>query len=109
MNAAILDAQEIPLQRRGESNDAMAQAKKKLVPHFGMQQFIGEAPAFVATIERVPRVASCDAPVLLTGETGTGKEMCARAIHYLSSRASGPFIPVNCGSIPTDLFENELF
>jgi DNA-binding NtrC family response regulator len=74
-----------------------------------MQQFIGQAPTFVETIKQIPRVANCDAPVLLMGDTGTGKEMCARAIHYLSSRAGMPFIPVNCGSIPTELFENEMF
>jgi DNA-binding NtrC family response regulator len=54
-------------------------------------------------------VAKCDASVLISGETGTGKEMCARAIHYLSPRANKPFIPFNCGAIPTDLMENELF
>jgi DNA-binding NtrC family response regulator len=74
-----------------------------------MRQFIGRAPAFLKTIEKVPRVANCDAPVLIIGETGTGKEMCARAIHYLSPRAQKPFIPINCGSIPADLFENEMF
>jgi len=54
-------------------------------------------------------VASCDATVLVTGETGTGKELCARAIHYLSPRARKPFTPVNCGAIPPELVENELF
>ena len=47
--------------------------------------------------------------MLISGETGTGKEMCARAIHYLSPRANKPFVPFNCGAIPTDLMENELF
>jgi two-component system, NtrC family, response regulator GlrR len=89
--------------------DALTQIKRSLVAHFGMHQFVGESPSFLAAIEKVPRIAGCDVPVLLAGETGTGKEMCARAIHYLSRRSNGPFVPLNCESIPTELFENELF
>lgn len=92
-----------------ESELEIEQTKKNLVHHFGMRQFIGEAPSFLAIIEKIPRVAACNVTVLLTGETGTGKEMCARAIHYMSDRANKPFVPINCGSIPTELFENELF
>jgi DNA-binding NtrC family response regulator len=54
-------------------------------------------------------IAKCDANVLIAGETGTGKELYARAIHYGSSREGRPFTPVNCGAIPTELVENELF
>ncbi len=75
----------------------------------GMTQLIGESPAFLAVINKIPMVAECDASVLISGETGTGKEVCARAIHQLSPRAGGPFIPVNCAAIPTELVENELF
>lgn len=85
------------------------QTKLDLLSHFGMRRFIGCSPAMLATLERIPRIATCDAAALLTGDTGTGKEMCARAIHYLGPRANNPFIPVNCGSIPHDLFENEMF
>jgi DNA-binding NtrC family response regulator len=85
------------------------QANKSLIHHFGMKQFVGEAPSFLAVIEKIPRVGARDIAVLLTGDTGTGKEMCARAIHYMSERANKPFVAINCGSIPTDLFENELF
>jgi DNA-binding NtrC family response regulator len=63
----------------------------------------------MAAIRQISKFASCDATVLLNGETGTGKEMFARAIHYLSPRAANPFIPVNCGAIPAELVENELF
>jgi two-component system response regulator GlrR len=85
------------------------QVKLHLLSHFGMQQFIGRSPAFVSALEKIPRIASSDAAVLLVGETGTGKEMCASGIHYLSARADKPLIPVNCGSIPPNLFENEMF
>lgn len=75
----------------------------------GCRQLIGESPAFLREVEKVSLMASCDASVMISGETGTGKEVFARAIHYLSPRASKPFIPVNCGAIPTELMENELF
>jgi DNA-binding NtrC family response regulator len=70
---------------------------------------LGQSPAFVAAMELVRRFAPCPATVLLHGETGTGKELVARALHYLSDRSAGPFIPVNCGAIPDSLFESELF
>jgi DNA-binding NtrC family response regulator len=71
--------------------------------------FIGESPAFVAALDLVTRFAACDATVLIQGETGTGKELAARAVHYLSDRAPRPFVPVNCGAIAETLVENELF
>ena len=70
---------------------------------------IGKSPAFLAQVERISQIAKLKANVLLTGETGTGKELYARAIHYSSPRASQPFMPVNCGAIPAELVENELF
>lgn len=75
----------------------------------GLKQFVGESPALMEQVQRIPRMARCDASVLITGETGTGKEICARAVHYLSRRADHPFVPLNCGAIPIDLLENELF
>jgi two-component system, NtrC family, response regulator GlrR len=71
--------------------------------------FVGEAPSIRAALDRVRRVARTDASVLLEGETGTGKELAARAIHYLGSRREFPFIPLNCGALPETLIENELF
>lgn len=70
---------------------------------------IGNSPAFRDVVELIGKIARCDAPVLIEGETGTGKELAARAIHYRSPRREGPFIPVNCGAIPDSLIENELF
>ncbi len=70
---------------------------------------IGASPAFLAAIRLIERIARNDAPVLIEGETGTGKELAARAIHYGGARRNRPFVPVNCGAIPDSLVENELF
>lgn len=70
---------------------------------------IGKSAALVEMQTLVRKMAQCDAPVLIEGDTGTGKELAARAIHYLSPRREFPFIPVNCGAIPDSLIENELF
>lgn len=70
---------------------------------------IGESEAFQRLVRRLPRLALSDATVLITGETGTGKELAAHAIHAQSQRRDAPFIPVNCGALPEDLMENELF
>ncbi len=70
---------------------------------------LGESPAFLRLLEQIDRFARCDATILINGETGTGKELTARAIHYLSGRNDGPFVPINCGSLPDALFGSELF
>jgi DNA-binding NtrC family response regulator len=70
---------------------------------------VGRAPAFVAMMEQVARVAPTDTAVLLLGETGTGKEMVARAIHQASARANAPFVPVDCSGLAETLVESELF
>ncbi|MGE0883024.1 MAG: sigma 54-interacting transcriptional regulator [Blastocatellales bacterium] len=80
-----------------------------LKEQIGLKQIIGDSTALRAVVQKLPLIARCDANTLITGETGTGKEMCARAIHYLSARSSHAFVPVNCGAIPQELMENELF
>jgi transcriptional regulator with GAF, ATPase, and Fis domain len=73
------------------------------------EQIIGSSSALEAVLEQVERVAPTYSTVLIQGETGTGKELIARAIHSLSSRCGRPFIRLNCAAIPFDLLENELF
>lgn len=89
--------------------DELETARDHLTEILGMEQLVGEHPAFIRAIKMIPSIAKSDLPVLLTGATGTGKELCARAIHLLSKRRSFPFIPVDAGAIPDHLFENELF
>jgi PAS domain S-box-containing protein len=72
-------------------------------------ELIGEAPIMRKVFSLIERVSKSDATVLIGGESGTGKELAARAIHQLSSRRSRPFIAVNCGAIPENLIESELF
>jgi formate hydrogenlyase transcriptional activator len=73
------------------------------------EQIIGKSPALETVLGQVERVATTDSTVLIEGETGTGKDLIARAIHNLSSRCGCPFIRFNCAAIPLDLLESELF
>ncbi len=75
----------------------------------GLEYIIGESPVFVTLLKQIASIAKHAVSVLILGETGTGKEVFARAIHYCSQRSDRPFIPVNCGAIPFDLLENEFF
>ena len=73
------------------------------------EQIIGNSPALESVLEQVEQVAPTDSTVLIQGETGTGKELFARAIHNLSARCGRPFVKLNCAAIPFDLLESELF
>lgn len=75
----------------------------------GMHGIFGQCPEMETIFATIRKVASADIPILVLGENGTGKEMVARAIHYQSLRKNGPFIPINCGAIPENLLEAELF
>lgn len=79
------------------------------ITDYARLNLIGDSPAFLACIRVIHRMAAWDATVLVHGETGTGKELAARAIHYLGARRTAPFIPVNCGALPETLVESELF
>jgi len=70
---------------------------------------VGESPAIRKVVRLIQMVAKKEPPVLITGESGTGKELVARAIHELSQRSKGPFVAINCGAIPDNLLEDELF
>lgn len=83
--------------------------RERLLEEMAMTQLVGRDPAFLNAVAQVPRFARSGMSVLITGETGTGKELCARAIHHLSPRRDFPFVAVDCGALPDDLIENELF
>jgi DNA-binding NtrC family response regulator len=87
----------------------MAATQERRTRELGFAELVGNHPAFLRTIEQIPLLARNNSPVLITGETGTGKELCARAIHLLSARSNFPFIPVDCSAFPEHLFESEMF
>jgi formate hydrogenlyase transcriptional activator len=78
-------------------------------PENGFDEIIGNSPALEFVLSEVERVAPTDSTVLIEGETGTGKELIARAIHNISARCGRPFVKLNCSAIPFDLLESELF
>ena len=79
------------------------------INRFGSVEIIGQSPQTRAMLDFINKASAYDFPVLLEGESGTGKELMAQAIHLVSARASGPFVPVNCGALPSNLIESELF
>jgi two-component system response regulator HydG len=86
-------------------NDTLRQLSPDPLKH----RLIGSSPPIQRLLDMLPKVASADLPVLIEGETGTGKELLARDLHDRSPRAGGPFIPVNCAALPESLAESELF
>ena len=83
--------------------------KSQLQQKYRFENIVGQSAMLMDVIELVDRVADTDATILISGESGTGKELFARAIHYNSSRAEKAIVPVNCGAIPGELLESELF
>src|SRR5262245_36457227 len=94
--------------RRAQECGGMPELEQD-VDRLARLNLIGESPAFRNALRILQRISKSDATVLIQGETGTGKELAARAIHYLGARRNHPFVPVNCGAIPDHLIENELF
>ena len=92
-----------------QRDEPMESLIRRLRDAQALAKLIGQAPAFIEAIQWLPVVAKDEAAVLISGETGTGKELVARATHYLSERAPFPFVPVNCGALPDTLLEDELF
>jgi transcriptional regulator with GAF, ATPase, and Fis domain len=91
-----------------KSCEAIADAERNQ-PERGFEQIIGNSPALESVLDQVRRVAPTDSTALILGETGTGKELIARAIHNTSDRCGRPFAKLNCAAIPFDLLESELF
>ncbi len=103
----------LAFQQIAELKDKLAVEKlyleEELRTEHNFEEIIGQSPALTAVLESVRRVAPTDASVLITGETGTGKELIARALHSASKRQGQPFIKLNCAALPAGLVESELF
>jgi len=97
------DGSQVEKDRLGTINDEIVEVKP------GFEEIIGSSPPIKRVIGQVEVVAPTDATVLILGETGTGKELIARAVHRTSPRRNAPFITLNCAAIPTGLLESELF
>jgi DNA-binding NtrC family response regulator len=99
--------------RRGVERTRLLRENRMLRDRLGrwdaFSEFVGKHPSVGAVVDLVNRVAPLEETVLISGETGTGKELVARQIHTSSPRCAGPFVPINCSSIPEFLFESELF
>jgi len=83
--------------------------EQQLRTHYDFDAIIGQSPKMLEVLELISQVADTDVPVLIEGETGTGKELVARAIHFNSQRKDKPLICINCGALPENLLESELF
>lgn len=83
--------------------------RSELARSYGLPNIIAADPKMIAVLEMIEQIADSPASVLITGESGTGKDLIARALHFSSARRDGPFIPINCAAIPENLIESELF
>jgi transcriptional regulator with GAF, ATPase, and Fis domain len=95
--------------RARQLEQRLTSLRQALGDRYGFDRILGRAPALKEALTRAAKVAPTETTVLLTGESGTGKELVARALHYGSPRAEGPFLAVNCAALPETLVEAELF
>jgi two-component system response regulator AtoC len=107
--AEVQDVADAVRRRVARQPRPSAEAERAAYVHTSDLNLIGRSAAFVKVMKLVGRLAATNLPVLITGESGTGKEVVARAIHQRSDRADKPFVTVNCGAIPSELIESELF
>jgi len=107
-----IEALALTLERAGQHRDMRAEVRRLrrvVAESRRFEELLGESNALRKVCDRIDAVADSDATVLVTGETGTGKELVARALHTRSSRRDGPFVPVNCAAMAESLLESELF
>jgi DNA-binding NtrC family response regulator len=99
------------LEHTSSEHTSSWEVDRTLLAQLGLRRLglLGQSPTFVDAISKLPYISDCDATVLISGATGTGKELVARTVHYLSPRHDHPFVPVDCGAIPAELAESELF
>lgn len=97
------------LQEQFANRRLVSTGSRSSAPYQSDIELVGRSEVFIEVMKQVGRVAGTNLPVLLTGESGTGKEVVASALHRRSRRAGEPFVPVNCGAIPSELIESELF
>jgi two-component system, NtrC family, response regulator GlrR len=90
-------------------DDWRARLADHLLVKHALIPLVGCSPAFREAIQRIPDIARSEATILVAGETGTGKKLLARALHYTSDRAGHPFVAINCSALPDTLLEDELF
>lgn len=109
VKGALATYQDVKEMQRDEQNVRMKLSEKGLVARHHFEDIVGVSPKLQSAVRMAKRFAAADATVLLHGETGTGKELFAQSIHNASSRAEGPFVAVNCGALPKDILEAELF
>src|SRR5438093_13072271 len=92
-----------------KKNKEIDNLRRRLDQKFGLDQIVGASKSMKDVFAKIQRAAQVDSTVLILGETGTGKELVAQALHHNSPRKKGPFVAVNCAAVPATLVESELF